>query len=139
MAEAARYRWVFTFMGKDESILEITLPEDHEELRYVKKSSHCYLGIATLVDTKIYNPLSSHLDLEGVVHSVVLPPSKLDSVFKRVEQDVLRGVSKVTPSFSFTRNDSGEKLYCFAFIDKIVMTDDRRYHRREREMALHNE
>jgi hypothetical protein len=139
MSKGHRYKWVFTFMGKDESVLEITLPEDHKEIKYLKNSSQCYLGIATLVDTSKYNPLLPYLDLEGIVHSVVLPPSKLESVFKRVEQDVLHGTSRVIPSFSFARIDTKEIVYCFAFIDKVVMTDDRRYHRREREMALYNE
>lgn len=131
-----RYKWIFTFTGYEEGIIELTLEEGHKDLKYIRESRVCHLTIATLVDTELYNPFVQKDEIEGVLHSFLLPRSKLERVFSRVEQDVTNNKTRVIPAFSYSNLDTGEVSHCFAFTDRVVTTSDRNYHREEWGMAL---
>jgi len=131
-----RYKWVFTFAGEKEGLLDVTLEEGHKDLKFIKDSKLCSLIIATLVDTEVYDPFAPHSEIEGVVHSVLLAPSTLQRVFSRVEQDITNGKTRVIPAFSYENRETNEVSHCFAFMDRVVTTADKNYHREEWAMAL---
>jgi hypothetical protein len=121
--------WHFTFSNVPMSSL--TLDEDHPELPMVMLDPETDLVGATLINTQLFSLFDTQEEqYKAFVHSVPLGPSKLKRVFRRVEVSLIDHVKKVTPAFEFEDNNTRDLLYCFAFPDKVFITQDSRFTRR---------
>ena len=121
-----RFKWHLTF--KYQPVTEITLDEDHSELSFLKSQESCFLVSATLIDVDKFSIFTDEdTMLSAVIHNVQFTPSKLIRVFRRVELDVVAGIKRVIPAIQYQSDNKDH--YCFAFPDKVVLTDDSRYFR----------
>lgn len=120
-----RFRWHFTF--RIYPLDEVTVEEDHPDIGFLKELHDCSLVAATLVDIDHFSLFDEEeKQIQAVIHSISLEPSKLIKVFRRVEINLTGGTKRVIPSFLYrTKTDH----YCFAFPDTVILTDDSRFSR----------
>jgi hypothetical protein len=122
-----RYRWHFTF--KINPVDEITVEEGHPDLDFLKDLPDSYLVAATLVDVDRFSLFDEEeKQVQAVIHSLSLEPSKLIRVFRRVEMNITIAEKRTIPAFQY-RSDKDH--YCFAFMDIMILTDDSKFSRNE--------
>ena len=118
---ADHFKWLFTF--RVAPLVELTLEENHPNLAFIKDYPTAELISATLVDTYKFSSLDDETEqLEAVVHSVQLEPSKLGRVFRRVEMNLTTSEKIRMPAFQYESN--GVQHFCFACPTKVFLTDD---------------
>lgn len=123
-----RYRWFFTF---DIAVFNsLTIEEDHPDFWFVARQPGSILLSASLINANLYSDFSDSIDQDKtVLHSIQLPRCKLQRVFRRCEQDLIRHTQKRIPAFEYKEELSGLTKYCFAFNDRVILTPDSRFYR----------
>lgn len=125
--EKNRYKWHFTFSS---DLFPLTLEEGHPDLSDIMERDSFDLVAATLIDKdKDSFFVDENNGIESIIHSISLPPGKLIRIFRRKEINTSKQLKRTIPAFEYHLLDSTDSLYCFAFIDQVFITLDRRFSR----------
>ena len=123
-----RYKWFFTF---DVAVFNsLTIEEGHPDLWFIAKRPGAILVSAALVDEYKFSDFFNLADQEkAVVHSISLPRCRLSRIFRRCEQNLITHSSTRIPAFEYKEELSGLTKFCFAYMDKTIITPDSRFYR----------
>lgn len=120
-------RWHFTFNAGPFD--NLTVEEGHPDFLWLRDKPESKLVSAALIDmTKFSNFDTEEEQVQAVVASISLPPSRLIRVFRKVEWDLIYGTQHRIPAFQY-RTQIDKDMYCFVMHGKAVLTDDRRHTR----------
>jgi hypothetical protein len=122
------YEWHVTFSLGDESL---TLNETHPEFKEIRDIEGIVVESVTLIDRQKFSLMDTESQqMESIVHFVQFSKKpRLVRQFRRTEQELLRGNTRVVPALEFLID--GQTKYLFAFHDKYIITEDLKYHREE--------
>ena len=121
-----RFKWHFTF--RIDPLDEVTVEEDHPDIDFLKNLESCHLVAASLVDIDKFSIFDEEeKQVQAIIHSIPLTPSKLIRVFRRIEMNMTLGCKRIIPAFSYRDH---KDHFCFAFHDTVVLTDDSRFSRK---------
>ena len=112
--------WLFTF--RIPPVDRITIEESHPDFNLISKKQSAELIEANLL---------GGCDLESMRASLTLPSSRLERVFRRVEHNMTRQEKRVIPAFEYTILSSNQKMFCFVFGTRTVLTPDSRFYLEE--------
>tara|TARA_R110002126_G_scaffold155054_1_gene302090 strand:- start:3007 stop:3399 length:393 start_codon:yes stop_codon:yes gene_type:complete len=123
------YKWYITFEREGRPFI---LSEGHKDFKEVQNMKGMDLYSATLVKIKHLSK-NTESDVGSVVHHLTFDHSKLIRIFRREECGLSNGASRVIPSLEILKN--GTRKFIFAFPDKVFITENSRYYRKDWDYA----
>ena len=119
------YEWQITFTK--EGFMPLTLSESHKDFKEIQKTPGIEMLSASLINLRKFSLFDDKLD--AIVHHIQLPGAKLKRLFRRTERGLFGGMQRVIPAIEY--ESEGKTMYAFAFPDRVFLTTNRKFYRKD--------